>query len=169
MLKLTSYLFVFACLIALSQSLSLAQRSCKLKVSKNGRCGVKFGKTRCAGSKAFCSRWNWCGTSKLHKKTHQALYDARKCSSKKKVVKKVTHKKVRKNKKGKVVRKVTIVIRTTRAMKRWRSAMRALRAAIKAKRVARKHAKKSKKLMHKKFHLRVVKARRLVWLTRKRF
>merc|ERR1712178_639984 len=104
MLKLTSTIFVIACLIALSQSLTVAQRSCKLKVSKNGRCGKRYGMTRCAGTKAFCSKWNWCGTSALHKKTHQALFDARKCAVAKKPVKK-TVKKVKKAKKAKEAKK----------------------------------------------------------------
>merc|ERR1712193_428238 len=54
----------------------------KCNVSKNGRCGAKFGHTICAWG--YCSRWNWCGTSKLHKSTHQPKYDARKeCAAKK--------------------------------------------------------------------------------------
>merc|ERR1719326_2223376 len=56
--------------------------ACALKVSKNGRCGVKFGRTRCGGKGAFCSKWGWCGTSKLHKKTQQALYNSRVCAKK---------------------------------------------------------------------------------------
>merc|ERR1712072_1018908 len=46
--------------------------SCNL--SKNGRCGVPFGNTRCPWG--FCSKWNWCGTTPLHKKTHQPPFDA---------------------------------------------------------------------------------------------
>merc|ERR1712151_221779 len=59
----------------------------KCNVSKNGRCGAKFGNTICAWG--YCSKWNWCGTSKLHKSTHQPKYDAQKaCQTKaKKVVK----------------------------------------------------------------------------------
>merc|ERR1711881_44537 len=50
---------------------------CSLKVSKNGRCGKAFGNTRCTKAGVFCSKWNWCGTSALHKKTHQPKYDGR--------------------------------------------------------------------------------------------
>ena len=32
-------------------------------ISTNGRCGPKFGKTRCGG-KACCSQWGWCGGEK---------------------------------------------------------------------------------------------------------
>merc|ERR1719359_2447770 len=52
---------------------------CSLKVSKNGRCGKAFGNTRCTKAGVFCSKWNWCGTSALHKKTHQPKYDGRSC------------------------------------------------------------------------------------------
>merc|ERR1712185_138151 len=97
---------------------------CKLRVSKNGRCGAKFGKTRCTRAGVYCSRWNWCGTSALHKRTHQALYDGRNCGAKvvkKRVVKKV----VKKAKKAKKARKV-------------------VKKAKKAKKVVKK-AKKAKK------------------------
>merc|ERR1712080_216599 len=56
-----------------------ANKFCSLKVSKNGRCGAAFGNTRCANAGVYCSKWNWCGTSALHKKTHQPKYDGRKC------------------------------------------------------------------------------------------
>merc|ERR1712072_1133563 len=46
--------------------------SCNL--SKNGRCGVPFGNTRCVWG--FCSKWNWCGTTAKHKATHQPAFDA---------------------------------------------------------------------------------------------
>merc|ERR1712039_817588 len=76
-----------------------AHPSCKLAVSKNGRCGTKYGNTRCAGNKGvFCSRWAWCGTSALHKKTHQAKFDSQTCgaakpkAAAKKVVKKAAKK-----------------------------------------------------------------------------
>merc|ERR1711935_1246673 len=49
-----------------------------------------------------CSRWNWCGVSKLHRSTDQKVYHTHKCA---KVVKKVTKKIVKKGKKGKVVKK----------------------------------------------------------------
>merc|ERR1711881_340526 len=58
----------------------------KCNVSKNGRCGPKFGKTICPAG--YCSKWAWCGTSALHKSTHQAAYDAKPACAAKKVVKK---------------------------------------------------------------------------------
>merc|ERR1712072_730834 len=61
----------------------------KCNLSKNGRCGPKFGNTICP--KGYCSKWWWCGTSALHKSTHQVKYDAQKrCAAKKVVGKKLT-------------------------------------------------------------------------------
>merc|ERR1711937_301301 len=57
-------------------------KAIKCNVSKNGRCGKAFGNTICAWG--YCSRWNWCGTSALHKSTHQAEFDAKKACMKKK-------------------------------------------------------------------------------------
>jgi len=57
----------------------------KCKVSKNMRCGAEFNNTICPFG--WCSKWNWCGVSKLHKSTHQIAYDAKKeCSANKKLV-----------------------------------------------------------------------------------
>merc|ERR1712021_9952 len=84
---------------------ALMKKYCALKVSKNGRCGSRFGRTRCPGkseNQVSCSRWNWCGVSKLHRSTDQKVYHTHKCA---KVVKKVTKKIVKKGKKGKVVKK----------------------------------------------------------------
>merc|ERR1711957_421237 len=72
----------------------------KCNVSKNGRCGKSFHNTICPAG--WCSRWNWCGTSALHKKTHQVAFDAKKrCAKKSKVVikkaKKSAKKMVKKN------------------------------------------------------------------------
>merc|ERR1711881_748920 len=54
----------------------------KCNLSKNGRCGPTFGKTICPSG--YCSKWWWCGTSALHKSTHQAAYDAKPgCAAKK--------------------------------------------------------------------------------------
>merc|ERR1712216_1074142 len=47
----------------------------KCNLSKNGRCGPKFGNTICPSG--YCSKWWWCGTSALHKSTHQVKYDAK--------------------------------------------------------------------------------------------
>merc|ERR1712151_89889 len=43
-------------------------------ISKNGRCGVPFGNTRCAWG--YCSKGNWGGAPPQHKATHQAAFDA---------------------------------------------------------------------------------------------
>merc|ERR1711904_621145 len=42
------------------------------RMSKNGRCGKAFGNTICNG--VWCSKWNWCGTSALHKSTMQKAF-----------------------------------------------------------------------------------------------
>jgi hypothetical protein len=75
-MKLTILIVLIAATFA--QKVVKAHPSCKLAVSKNGRCGKAFGNTRCPTG--FCSKWNWCGVSALHKKTHQAAFDARKCA-----------------------------------------------------------------------------------------
>merc|ERR1711904_365223 len=59
----------------------------KCNLSKNGRCGPKYGNTICPSG--YCSKWWWCGTSALHKSTHQAKYDAKPACAAKKAVKKV--------------------------------------------------------------------------------
>merc|ERR1740139_1870166 len=65
-------------------------RNQKCNVSKNGRCGPKYGNTICPAG--YCSKWWWCGTSALHKSTHQVAFDAKKACSAKKTVKKVVKK-----------------------------------------------------------------------------
>merc|ERR1711904_526000 len=62
----------------------------KCNLSKNGRCGPSYGNTICPSG--YCSKWWWCGTSALHKSTHQAAYDAKPACAAKKVVKKVVKK-----------------------------------------------------------------------------
>merc|ERR1711862_1066689 len=57
---------------AMVQKQPVKAGSCNL--SKNGRCGAKFGNTRCAWG--FCSKFNWCGTTAQHKATHQPAFDA---------------------------------------------------------------------------------------------
>merc|ERR1712115_253821 len=76
----------------------------KCNLSKNGRCGPKFGNTICPSG--YCSKWWWCGTSALHKSTHQVKYDAKPSCAAKKVVKKVAVKVTKKPVK-KVAAKVT--------------------------------------------------------------
>merc|ERR1711976_440888 len=57
----------------------------KCKISKNMRCGPKHDNTRCPFG--FCSKWGWCGVSKLHKQTHQVLFDASPaCKAQKKLI-----------------------------------------------------------------------------------
>jgi len=46
----------------------------RCNISKNGRCGVKFGNTRCAWG--YCSKFNWCGTTAQHKATQQPAFNA---------------------------------------------------------------------------------------------
>merc|ERR1740139_1999601 len=45
------------------------------------RCGASFNNTICPFG--WCSKYNWCGVSKLHKSTHQIAYDAKKACQKK--------------------------------------------------------------------------------------
>ena len=40
---------------------------------KCARCGKKLG-GRCCGKGRYYSKWNWCGTSKLHKRIQQRKY-----------------------------------------------------------------------------------------------
>merc|ERR1712087_472518 len=83
----------------------VAKKVIKCNVSKNGRCGKPFHNTICAWG--YCSRWNWWGTSALHKRTHQPAFDAKPACMKraKKVVKKVVKKAVKKAKK--IIKKAT--------------------------------------------------------------
>merc|ERR1712085_122719 len=87
---------------------ALMKKYCALKVSKNGRCGSRFGRTRCPGkseNQVSCSRWNWCGVSKLHRSTDQKVYHTHKCA---KVVKKlILKKKTAKKSAKKSAKKVT--------------------------------------------------------------
>merc|ERR1712060_536570 len=56
----------------------------KCKISKNMRCGPSHNHTRCPFG--WCSKWGWCGMSKLHKSTHQVKYDATPaCAAKRKL------------------------------------------------------------------------------------
>merc|ERR1711988_1958123 len=104
MMKLTILVLLIAATFA--QSVVKPHPSCKLALSKNGRCGKAFGNTRCPAG--FYSRWNWCGTSALHKRTHQAAFDARKCPVAKAAPKKrIVIKKKKSTKKAvKVLKKV---------------------------------------------------------------
>merc|ERR1712139_326229 len=138
---------------------------CSLKVSKNGRCGKRFGNTRCARVGTYCSRWNWCGASKLHKKTQQKRFNGRNCGGKKlkikvrvvkkpkkvvkkakKVVKKAKKavKKAKKAKKAKKVLKVKVVKKAKKVVKKAKKAKKAKKVVKKAKKVVKK-AKKAKK------------------------
>merc|ERR1719335_993481 len=115
--------------------------ACALKVSKNGRCGKAFGNTRCGAKGVFCSKWNWCGTSALHKRTHQAKYDGRNCG--KRVVKKTL--------------KLKIKVKAPKAKKVVKKAKKVVKKAKKAKK-AKKVVKKAKKVMKKKIAKKAKKA-----------
>merc|ERR1712139_37741 len=88
MMKLTIVVLLLTAVFAQKVQKPKTDSLCALKLSTNGRCGPAFQNTRCAAG--YCSKWNWCGTSKLHKNTQQAKFSARKCGKviKKKVVKK---------------------------------------------------------------------------------
>merc|ERR1712085_94795 len=133
---------------------ALMKKYCALKVSKNGRCGSRFGRTRCPGkseNQVSCSRWNWCGVSKLHRSTDQKVYHTHKCA---KVVKKVTKKIVKKGKKGKVVKKrVTkkVVKKLVLKKKSAKKSAKKVTAKKSAKKVtAKKSVRKNKKAAAKK-------------------
>lgn len=72
-------------------SRELGEYTEKCSISENGRCGPKFGRTICPAG--YCSKWWWCGTSSLHKKTHQVAYDAKPSCSKKVPTKTIIKKK----------------------------------------------------------------------------
>merc|ERR1712226_708692 len=76
----------------------------KCNLSKNGRCGPKYGNTICPAG--YCSKWWWCGTSALHKSTHQAAYDAKPACAAHKILKKAKKAPVKKVVKKKPVKKV---------------------------------------------------------------
>merc|ERR1712139_457559 len=127
---------------------------CSLKVSKNGRCGRKFGNTRCAQAGSFCSRWNWCGKSKLHKKTQQRRFNYRRCGAKLRVKVRVV-KKAKKTKKAapkKVVLKVKVVKTAGKKVVKYnKKALKFIKVVKAAKKVAvkAKKAKKAKKVVKK--------------------
>merc|ERR1712183_927781 len=110
----------------------------KCNLSKNGRCGPRYGKTICPAG--WCSRWSWCGFSRLHKIRSQGPYNAKKACMKtkkaKKVVKKVIKKIIKKAKKA--AKKV--------AKKHPKKAKKMVK---KAKKAAKKVVKKAKRLLRK--------------------
>merc|ERR1711904_176879 len=80
------------------------------KMSRNGRCGKAFGSTICKNS--YCSRWNWCGLSALHKSTQQKPFSMGKfanCGPNVKVPKHPTVKKAIKTIKAKKVEYLRII------------------------------------------------------------
>merc|ERR1711935_260268 len=125
---------------------------CRNAVSKNGRCGAAFKNTRCGtNAKVFCSRWGWCGTSALHKSTHQRQSDGRRCTVGKvvkKIVKKITKrgKKVIKRlvKKGRKIGK-TIANFFTKLMKKSIKAIKDHKKLLKSKRTFIKKIRLNKK------------------------
>merc|ERR1711988_1178900 len=115
----------------------------KCNLSKNGRCGPQFGSTICPSG--YCSKWWWCGTSALHKSTHQAKYDAKPACAAKKAVKKVVKKAAAK----KVVKKAAKKVVKPKVKK-------AAKKKAAAKKVVKKAAKKVvKKLPPKKPKVKV--------------
>merc|ERR1711912_229088 len=100
--------------VKISKKVSAA---CKLAVSKNGRCGKAFGNTRCTKAGVYCSKWNWCGTSALHKRTHQAKYDGRNCGKKVMKIKVRVVKKAKKVVKAKKAKKVVKAKKAKKAVK----------------------------------------------------
>merc|ERR1712151_509704 len=89
-------------------------------LSRNGRCGPHYGNTICPAG--YCSKWWWCGTSALHKRTRQARFDARPECMKRKKAKRVVKKVVKK------------IVKHAKKV---------------AKKVAKKHPKKAKKIVKK--------------------
>jgi hypothetical protein len=153
-------------------------RAC-LKMSKNGRCGRKYGSTQCGTStKVFCSRWNWCGTSRLHKNGSQKKFNGHACRGAakkgKKLIKKVflkvakkAVKKVVKAKKAikkvvkakKAVKKVVRAIKTKKVLKAKKAVKKVVKKVVKAKKAVKKvvRAIKTKKVVKK-----AIKAKKVV-------
>merc|ERR1711977_805888 len=131
----------------------------KCNVSKNGRCGPKYGKTICPAG--YCSKWAWCGTSALHKSTHQAAYDAKPACAAKKVVKKakIAIKKPKvmiKKPKVKITKKIVLKKGAKKVVKKAAAKKVVKKAA--AKKVMKKLAKKgAAKKVVKKAAKKVVK------------
>merc|ERR1712139_450917 len=149
MMKLTIVVLLLTAVFAQKVQKPKTDSLCALKLSTNGRCGPAFQNTRCAAG--YCSKWNWCGTSKLHKNTQQAKFSARKCGKviKKKVVKKaVKPKKLVKKLKIKVAKKakkVSLKMKAKKAkkvVKKAKKAKKAKKVVKKAKKVVKKAAKK---------------------------
>merc|ERR1712178_416149 len=145
---------------------------CKLRVSKNGRCGRKFKGTRCAAVGTYCSRWGWCGRSSLHKRTSTKKYNGRRCGrvvkrsvKRRKAVKRVMKRISFRFKKGKkfVARWALL---SMRLMKKSRAAWRARRSAWRDYLKNRRN-KAKRVVMYKRFkiyrlrHIRAARALRL--------
>merc|ERR1711907_454129 len=134
--------------VALSQSVkSKSGVDCRLKVSKNGRCGKRYLNARC--NFGYCSRWGWGGTSPAHKRGSQKKYNFAKCG--KKVVKKVSKKggkpkaKVTSKKGKKPVKKVKIVLKKAKIIKKLVKSKALKKKIQKAKKAVKKTLKKAKK------------------------
>merc|ERR1712178_271768 len=145
---------------------------CKLRVSKNGRCGRKFKGTRCAAVGTYCSRWGWCGRSSLHKRTSTKKYNGRRCGRvvkrsvrRRKAVKRVMKRISFRFKKGKkfVARWALL---SMRLMKKSRAAWRARRSAWRVYLKYRRN-KATRVVMYRRFkiyrlrHIRAARALRL--------
>merc|ERR1712232_354207 len=114
-----------------------------LKLSKNGRCGAKFGNTACKCG-VSCSRWNWCGTSKLHHSTKQAKYSNFNCGKKlaKKAAKKAKKPAKKAAKKGKKPAKKAPKKKAAKKGKKPAKKAPKKKAAKKGKKPAKKAPKK---------------------------
>merc|ERR1739838_1108418 len=85
-LKMNKLILLFA-LLGVVLSIDLSSRDlqkkttpstfCQNKPSTDGRCGVLFKNTRCVSTKKttqYCSKFNYCGSSKLHMASNQKLF-----------------------------------------------------------------------------------------------
>merc|ERR1712139_205412 len=134
-------------------------RWCKLRVTKNGRCGRKFKNTRCASRGQYCSRWGWCGRSSLHRRTSTKRFNGRRCGKvvkrtvrRKKAIKKVMKRISFRFKKGKKM-VARWALMTMRFMKKARAAWRARRAAWRMTRKARRWPKAKRVVVWRRYRI----------------
>merc|ERR1712139_229841 len=123
-------------------------RWCKLRVTKNGRCGRKFKNTRRASRGQYCSRWGWCGRSSLHRRTSTKRFNGRRCG---KVVKRTVRRKKAIKKGKKMVARWALM--TMRFMKKARAAWRARRAAWRMTRKARRWPKARRVVVWRRYRI----------------
>merc|ERR1712146_608570 len=81
--KISILLGLLLVAFAISYAEAKVNPSCRLAVSKNGRCGPAHRHTRCPGNGGvYCSKWGWCGTSATHKRYQVKLYNSHHCGKK---------------------------------------------------------------------------------------